>query len=254
MKSVSPEEILRGGWYKGAIYEDFSDYYKTATPDTIYRHKYGQLLGGHALEIVGYGEMILAGDSSPTKFWSIRNSWGTDVGGNNGYFKVVRGTNECMIEENVFACIPDIEGIKIVKYYPSVFGERDKELRDQFPVLPSGYPQSLAESLGLTNAPSYFLPKTYPTNFKAVLTGNLDMVGKIQNVNQPVDPDDLALIQELKKSGGGIPLREKKLTIGNILTTNVTGRKHSSVYFLVPLIIVGIIIIVMRYTVKKKES
>jgi len=203
--------------------------------------------------------MTLTGDSSPTKFWIVRNSWGQDVGGDNGYFKVVRGTNECMIEENVFSCIPDLPGVKIIKYYPSVFGERDKELRDQFPVLPSGYPQSLAESLKLTDAPSYFPAKTYPPNFKAVLTGNLDMIGKIQNVDQPVDPDDLALIAELKKSGGGIPLSEKKLSIGRVLslgaTSGVVGKSSWAwLYFFIPLVIIAIILIGKRYTIKKERK
>jgi C1A family cysteine protease len=57
-------------------------------------------IGSHAIEIVGWGEQ------SNTKYWIVKNSWGTDWG-DDGYFKILRGFNECNIEENVITGIPD---------------------------------------------------------------------------------------------------------------------------------------------------
>lgn len=49
----------------------------------------------HAVEIVGYGTDPNAGD-----YWLVKNSWGTDWG-ENGYFRIRRGTNLCAIESGV---------------------------------------------------------------------------------------------------------------------------------------------------------
>jgi hypothetical protein len=246
-----------------AVYSDFSDYYKTANSNTVYKHSYGQLLGGHAIEIVGWGEgpAEVNGQNKQTKFWIVRNSWGTEVGGDNGFFKIVRGTNECELEANVFSIIPDVPGSKIVKYYPSVYAERDQELREQYPVLPSGYPLNLAESLKLTNAPSFFPTKNYD-GFKAVLTGNLSNIGKVSNMNFPQDPDDIKLINELQTTGGKAPLTQKKLSIGigGLLSATETptgGTTTTSyvwlLYFIIPLLIVVGFILYNNYKTKQKH-
>lgn len=57
-------------------------------------------ISGHAVIIDGWGEQ------NGILFWWVRNSWGKQWG-INGYFKIVRGTNECMIEENVVCGLPD---------------------------------------------------------------------------------------------------------------------------------------------------
>jgi len=62
-------------------------------------------VGGHAIRIVGWGE------DNGKKFWWIANSWGKDWG-LNGYFRMIRGVNNCKIEENVIAGLPDL-------FYPS---------------------------------------------------------------------------------------------------------------------------------------
>lgn len=49
----------------------------------------------HAVEIVGYGTDQVAGD-----YWIVKNSWGTGWG-ENGYFRIQRGTNLCAIESGV---------------------------------------------------------------------------------------------------------------------------------------------------------
>lgn len=67
----------------------------------------GEPVGGHAIEIVGWGE------ENGVKFWWIKNSWGTDWG-IGGYFKMARGKNSCKIEENIVTGVPDF-------FYPETY-------------------------------------------------------------------------------------------------------------------------------------
>jgi hypothetical protein len=60
----------------------------------------GYQVGGHAVEIVGWGT------ENNKDYWIIKNSWGTEWG-DNGYFKMIRGTNNCELEENVITGVPD---------------------------------------------------------------------------------------------------------------------------------------------------
>lgn len=60
----------------------------------------GPQVGGHAIEIVGWGE------ERGKKFWIIKNSWGIKWG-IDGYFRMARGVNMCDIEENCMGMIPD---------------------------------------------------------------------------------------------------------------------------------------------------
>lgn len=59
----------------------------------------GEALGGHAVRILGWGVEI------STPYWLVANSWNTDWG-DNGFFKILRGNNECGIEENIQAGLP----------------------------------------------------------------------------------------------------------------------------------------------------
>lgn len=81
------------------IYQDFFN--KKHNSDSIYEWDgKSKSLGGHAVEIVGWGER------DKIKYWIIKNSFGEDWG-DNGYFKMIRGTNNCLIEENIITGIPD---------------------------------------------------------------------------------------------------------------------------------------------------
>jgi cathepsin B len=73
------------------VYADFVSY-----KSGVYQHVTGQELGGHAIEIVGYGE------DSGVKYWIVKNSWNPSWG-DNGYFKILRGQDECGIESSVCA-------------------------------------------------------------------------------------------------------------------------------------------------------
>ncbi|MEB3184429.1 MAG: C1 family peptidase [Cyanobacteriota bacterium] len=86
-------EIMTNGPIQGAfsVYQDFM-HYKTG----VYSHTTGSLLGGHAIEIVGWG---VSSDNVP--YWICKNSWNT-AWGQQGYFWIKRGTDECGIESNAY--------------------------------------------------------------------------------------------------------------------------------------------------------
>ncbi|KAK8801134.1 hypothetical protein WA158_001904 [Blastocystis sp. Blastoise] len=78
------------------VYEDFMTY-KTG----VYQHLTGSRLGGHAVKLLGWGV------ENDTPYWLIANSWNEDWG-NEGYFKILRGSNECGIEGQNIAALPSL--------------------------------------------------------------------------------------------------------------------------------------------------
>ncbi|XP_029373229.1 dipeptidyl peptidase 1 [Echeneis naucrates] len=84
------------------VYPDFMHY-----KEGIYHH--GGLtdsfnpfeLTNHAVLLVGYGHCHKTGQ----KFWIVKNSWGTNWG-ENGYFRIRRGSDECAIESIAVAAKP----------------------------------------------------------------------------------------------------------------------------------------------------
>jgi cathepsin B len=74
------------------VYADFPTY-----KSGVYKHVSGAALGGHAVEVIGYGTDATAGD-----YWVVKNSW-NEQWGNGGTFQIARGTNECGIESTVAA-------------------------------------------------------------------------------------------------------------------------------------------------------
>jgi cathepsin C len=82
-----------------AIYHDFI-YYRSG----IYYHSGPDwLLGYHAVSIVGWGK----DDRSGTKYWIVKNSWGSNWG-EEGFFRIIRGSNDCDIEGEAFEAFPII--------------------------------------------------------------------------------------------------------------------------------------------------
>ena len=79
------------------VYEDFLSY-KTG----VYHHTTGGALGGHAIKIVGWGV------ENGTPYWLVANSWNEDWG-NKGFFRIKRGSNECGIEGQIVAGIPQLK-------------------------------------------------------------------------------------------------------------------------------------------------
>lgn len=71
------------------VYEDFMYY-----TGGIYTHTSGQLLGGHAVKIVGWGQ------ENGTNFWIVANSWGASWG-ESGFFRIAFG--QCGIDSDAVA-------------------------------------------------------------------------------------------------------------------------------------------------------
>lgn len=100
MTAIHKDGPLQVGF---TVYSDFS-YYDTG----IYHHVYGYARGGHAVTIIGWGEDPKDG----TLYWVVRNSWGPGWGEtiegnkrngkNAGYFRILRGNNECGIENEAW--------------------------------------------------------------------------------------------------------------------------------------------------------
>ena len=86
-------EIMTDGPVESTIqvYQDFLTY-----RSGVYRHTNGTILGEHSVKILGWGV------SSGTNYWIVANSW-NPYWGNNGYFWILSGVNECAIEQNIVA-------------------------------------------------------------------------------------------------------------------------------------------------------
>lgn len=76
------------------VYEDFL-LYKSG----IYQHVTGSFLGGHAVKLLGWGV------EKNVSYWLLANSWNPDWG-EAGYFRMLRGNDECGIESRCVAGIP----------------------------------------------------------------------------------------------------------------------------------------------------
>lgn len=60
-------------------------------------------MGYHAVVVVGWGQ----DERSGTKYWIIKNSWGKGWG-EDGFFRMIRGSNDCDIEAETFEAFPII--------------------------------------------------------------------------------------------------------------------------------------------------
>lgn len=93
-------DIYRWGPVSTAM-KVYPDFYQFDPTKEIYEwNGIGPQVYGHAIELVGWGEEFGIG------YWIVKNSWGKNWG-NDGYFRMVRGINNCEIEENVVSGIPD---------------------------------------------------------------------------------------------------------------------------------------------------
>ena len=90
-------EIMTHGPVEAAfdVYSDFLTY-----KSGVYQHTSGSLDGGHAIKILGWGT------ENGTPYWLVANSWNPSWG-DNGYFLILRGKNECGIESGVVAGLPE---------------------------------------------------------------------------------------------------------------------------------------------------
>jgi len=90
-------EIMQNGPVETAfwVFADFMHY-----GGGIYTRSPGSgLAGGHAVKIIGWGE------ENGVPYWTVANSWGSDWG-EDGFFRILRGKNECDIEDDVATGTP----------------------------------------------------------------------------------------------------------------------------------------------------
>ncbi|XP_013389940.1 uncharacterized peptidase C1-like protein F26E4.3 [Lingula anatina] len=69
--------------------------------------------GYHSVKIIGWG-LDLSKAGEPVKYWLCANSWGPEWG-DDGYFKILRGTNECKIESFVVGVWGKVNGKQVLK-------------------------------------------------------------------------------------------------------------------------------------------
>ncbi|KAK1362510.1 Cathepsin B [Heracleum sosnowskyi] len=95
-------EVYKNGPVEVAftVYEDFA-HYKSG----VYKHITGEEMGGHAVKLIGWGTSDEGED-----YWLMANQWNRSWG-DDGYFKIRRGTNECGIEEEVVAGLPSSKNV-----------------------------------------------------------------------------------------------------------------------------------------------
>jgi len=101
------KDIMTNGPVQAAfrVYKSFMSY-KSGVYQRDWWKIWDMIMGGHAIKIVGWGTMDGA-DGKPVDYWTVANSWDT-TWGEDGYFKIKRGVNECGIEGNVYAGLPAV--------------------------------------------------------------------------------------------------------------------------------------------------
>ncbi|PKA63048.1 Fruit bromelain [Apostasia shenzhenica] len=116
--SSDPRDIMAEIYKNGpvevsfTVYEDFA-HYKSG----VYKHIIGDVMGGHAVKLIGWGTSDQGED-----YWLLANQWNRGWG-DDGYFKISRGTNECGVEEDVVAGLPSLKNL--IRNFADAEGGRD---------------------------------------------------------------------------------------------------------------------------------
>jgi len=84
------------------VYDDFMQYRSGIYVHTGLQSNFNPFhLTNHAVLLVGYG----VDQPTNTKYWIVKNSWGTSWG-EKGYFRILRGVDECAIESIAVESFP----------------------------------------------------------------------------------------------------------------------------------------------------
>ncbi|XP_015572445.1 cathepsin B-like protease 3 [Ricinus communis] len=113
--SSDPHDVMAEVYKNGpvevsfTVYEDFA-HYKSG----VYKHITGEVMGGHAVKLIGWGTSDNGED-----YWLLANQWNRGWG-DDGYFKIRRGTNECGIEDDAVAGLPSARNLDLVREVASM--------------------------------------------------------------------------------------------------------------------------------------
>jgi hypothetical protein len=127
------------------VHQDFMEWYGLG----VYRWDgKSEEVGGHAVSIVGWGTDPKAGGA----YWIVRNSWGR-LWGDEGYFRIARGSNECGIEENVIVGLPNLFGFRLYLEWPLLHRVEDLTMRALWGIIWSGYKTTTLEDMVVGKIP-----------------------------------------------------------------------------------------------------
>lgn len=173
-----------------AGYIMYPDFYTFDSKNEIYSWDgMGDPVGGHAVEIVGWGE------ENGTKYWWIKNSWGKNWG-IGGYFRMKRGVNECFLENNVVSAVPDFfynknyefanpDGLKWIESDPSIHRRYDIDNNENVPgggIDPeSGYTRRIKDTKPWIDTSPYF-KNNFDREWNNFVAGKVVQNGKIKNL------------------------------------------------------------------------
>ena len=89
-------EIYKNGPVEGAftVFAGFLTY-----TSGVYKHETGDMMGGHAICILGWAV------ENGVPFWLAASSWNIDWS-DSRFFKILRGENHCGIESEISTEIP----------------------------------------------------------------------------------------------------------------------------------------------------
>jgi hypothetical protein len=151
--SGSEHDIRRDVYHWGpattgfVVHQDFMEWYGRG----VYRWDgKSPEVGGHAVALVGWGTDPREGGP----YWIVRNSWGT-YWGEDGYFRIARGSNECGIEENVIVGLPNLFGFRLYLEWPLLHRTEDLMMRAMWGIIWSGYKTTTLEDMVVGKIPGH---------------------------------------------------------------------------------------------------